>query len=856
MATYDLKSSTPPGIVTGDILNCSYSGTYKSITLPPGTYKLECWGAEGGSYQSSKPGGKGGKAEGTLTTTEEKTFYLYVGGMGKSIANSASGGSGGFNGGGAGGAGSSSSYGFGGSGGGGASDIRLGSTGTSARIIVAGGGGGAGGPGCAGSSSLSASTSAPGGAAGVAGSSSTQTSYGGKGGGAATASSGGTGGAVTTASTSSSDATYYAGGGGGGGGGYYGGGGGGGGSLTTTSQRGSSGKSGSSATGGAGGASYPYGETAYYGSGGGGGGGGSSWVSSTLTSTATYLGSASFTGTSGSSETGHASNGYIRITVIEVVTGLNIPFYAKVNNAWVKASNAFTKVNGVWYPISMIKTKVGSAWALCKNAAAWILGAPVKTSTQTGQTASISGSKTYNFNEDTGELSLGSTSTYSLSSLYSSKEPVYTSVSGKVLTYKIVTDSKTSTSSAYYSEGSPSSSSTTSTSDGSVSGYTSYNFSSSTGNYSSSGSSTSHSYSSMYNNETTVYTGFGSTLTYKRVTDKDTSTSTTTSYSEGSISWDSWQEEQEWSGGAGISISGYTSYGFSSSGGYYTSGLYQTTPTYYEGDSADITLYDVSSDGKTLYVTQLQASNYYCRARTGSATASTSSTTTTTTTYTITTYTQGSTYHSGGTTTTYTVETYTRTATENGGNTDGTWSYGSPQYISSYTKTSGSLSGYSTMPEFDPDTGWFTAVGSKGSYSLGTLGSSWVYTTVYNASDINYVEMEKIIDTSQTTSYTDGSWSYVSYEQDTEAVGFYGYGYASVDPDTGEWIGEAYNHYVVMEGDYGSTTFYQISGNTCYQITLEGDGKEVWMTTYKATSVARTTTTYTIGTYRIYAVEN
>ena len=184
------------------------------------------------------------------------------------------------------------------------------------------------------------------------------------------------------------------------------------------------------------------------------------------------------------------------------------------------------------------------------------------------------------------------------------------------------------------------------------------------------------------------------------------------------------------------------------------------------------------------------------------------------------------------------------------------WSYGNPQYISSYTKTSGSLSGYSTMPDFDPDTGWFTAVGSKGSYSLGTLGSSWVYTTVYNASDLHYVEMEKIIDTSQTTSYTDSSWSYVSYEQDIQAVGFYGYGYASVDPDTGEWVGSAYNHYGVMEGDYGSVTFYQISGNTCYQITLDGDGKEVWMTTYKATSVATTTTTYTIGTYRIYAVEN
>jgi hypothetical protein len=47
MATYDLTSSIPSSsfLKTGDILNCPYSGTYKSITLPKGTYKLECWGA-------------------------------------------------------------------------------------------------------------------------------------------------------------------------------------------------------------------------------------------------------------------------------------------------------------------------------------------------------------------------------------------------------------------------------------------------------------------------------------------------------------------------------------------------------------------------------------------------------------------------------------------------------------------------------------------------------------------------------------------------------------------------------------------------------------------------------------------
>lgn len=34
-------------IKTGDILNFNYTGAVQSITLPKGTYKLECWGAQG-----------------------------------------------------------------------------------------------------------------------------------------------------------------------------------------------------------------------------------------------------------------------------------------------------------------------------------------------------------------------------------------------------------------------------------------------------------------------------------------------------------------------------------------------------------------------------------------------------------------------------------------------------------------------------------------------------------------------------------------------------------------------------------------------------------------------------------------
>ena len=79
MATYDLTQSIPSSDIlkTGDILNCPYSGAAISITLPKGTYKLECWGAQGG--YSSTAAGKGGYSIGTLDTTEQILFNLYSG---------------------------------------------------------------------------------------------------------------------------------------------------------------------------------------------------------------------------------------------------------------------------------------------------------------------------------------------------------------------------------------------------------------------------------------------------------------------------------------------------------------------------------------------------------------------------------------------------------------------------------------------------------------------------------------------------------------------------------------------------------------------------------------------------------
>ena len=113
-----------------DIMDFNYTGLVQSKTLKPGTYTIECWGGQGGTY-SSYIGGYGGYSKGTITLTEATTVYISVGGAGSSSSTTA-----GFNGG---GTGISS-----GRGGGGATDVRIGQNSLYSRVIVAGGGGGAG----------------------------------------------------------------------------------------------------------------------------------------------------------------------------------------------------------------------------------------------------------------------------------------------------------------------------------------------------------------------------------------------------------------------------------------------------------------------------------------------------------------------------------------------------------------------------------------------------------------------------------------------------------------------------------------------------------------------------------------
>lgn len=92
----------PVGLPVGTTYDFNYTGNVQSIELPRGKYKLQCWGAQGGtSYGSSNgAGSKGGYSEGVLTLTEKTTLYVFVGGQG-SRGSSSSLVNGGWNGGGA-----------------------------------------------------------------------------------------------------------------------------------------------------------------------------------------------------------------------------------------------------------------------------------------------------------------------------------------------------------------------------------------------------------------------------------------------------------------------------------------------------------------------------------------------------------------------------------------------------------------------------------------------------------------------------------------------------------------------------------------------------------------------------------
>ena len=320
-------------IKTGDILNFGYTGAVQSVTLPKGTYKLECWGAQGGNSNQSNGtygnGGKGGYSTGILNVSTNTTIYITVGGQGQNGAlNTRT--AGGFNGGGDGYGTNNSGV---GGGGGGASDISLmhpvfsqssyfinkirDTNSLLSRIIVAGGGGSAGYD----VSNNAANGGAGGGTTGQDGLSNRV--YHGTGGKQTTFGTGGSSeesnrysvqakfGCGASASNSTDVAP-------GGGGGWYGGG------LHCDSAGGGSGYVYTSSTA----SNYPSGcllNSSYY-----------------LTDAKTIAGNNSFVSPTGSSETGHSGNGYCRITVIKCKS---TALYTRINNSMKKAIAFYFKLN-------------------------------------------------------------------------------------------------------------------------------------------------------------------------------------------------------------------------------------------------------------------------------------------------------------------------------------------------------------------------------------------------------------------------------------------------------------------------------------------------------------------------------
>ena len=71
MYTYNISK-------TISVANFDYTGNVQTYTVPlTGTYKIECWGAQGGSTYA--PGGKGGYTCGNLRLSKGIPLYIYVG---------------------------------------------------------------------------------------------------------------------------------------------------------------------------------------------------------------------------------------------------------------------------------------------------------------------------------------------------------------------------------------------------------------------------------------------------------------------------------------------------------------------------------------------------------------------------------------------------------------------------------------------------------------------------------------------------------------------------------------------------------------------------------------------------------
>ena len=103
---FEPKNITVSLDLTGGKVETIYTEAKEyTYTVPhTGTYKLEVWGAQGGSYDSTYIGGYGGYSTGTINLTKNEKIYFVVGGAGTSKCTDQYC-AGGYNGGGRGGAG-------------------------------------------------------------------------------------------------------------------------------------------------------------------------------------------------------------------------------------------------------------------------------------------------------------------------------------------------------------------------------------------------------------------------------------------------------------------------------------------------------------------------------------------------------------------------------------------------------------------------------------------------------------------------------------------------------------------------------------------------------------------------------
>ena len=73
----------------GEYLSYTYTGDVRTFTAPAsGTYQLEVWGAQGGTYNGNG-GGKGGYSKGEIALEKDDVLYIVIGGKGNNAVTTA-----------------------------------------------------------------------------------------------------------------------------------------------------------------------------------------------------------------------------------------------------------------------------------------------------------------------------------------------------------------------------------------------------------------------------------------------------------------------------------------------------------------------------------------------------------------------------------------------------------------------------------------------------------------------------------------------------------------------------------------------------------------------------------------------